>query len=60
VVVSPPATEETGTMGREIESRQGIRWYLLKDQIKCLLHLTPLFCRWGISDIQHRYVNYIG
>jgi hypothetical protein len=23
VVSSPPATEETGTMGREIESRQG-------------------------------------
>jgi hypothetical protein len=29
VVVSSPLTpEETGAMGREIESRQGIRWYL--------------------------------
>jgi hypothetical protein len=26
VVSTPPATEETGTMGREIESRQGIGW----------------------------------
>jgi hypothetical protein len=26
VVASPPATEETGTMSREIESRQGICW----------------------------------
>jgi hypothetical protein len=26
VVSSPPATEETGAMGREIESRQGIGW----------------------------------
>jgi hypothetical protein len=26
LVASPPATEETGAMGREIESRQGIRW----------------------------------
>jgi hypothetical protein len=24
VVSSPPATEETGVMGREIESRQGV------------------------------------
>jgi hypothetical protein len=23
---SPPATKETGAMGREIESRQGIGW----------------------------------
>jgi hypothetical protein len=27
VVLYPPATEETGAMGREIESRQGIGWY---------------------------------
>jgi hypothetical protein len=26
VVSSPPATEETGATGREIESRQGIVW----------------------------------
>jgi hypothetical protein len=26
VVSSPPSTEETEAMGREIESRQGIRW----------------------------------
>jgi hypothetical protein len=26
VVTSPPATEEIGAMGREIESRQGIGW----------------------------------
>jgi hypothetical protein len=26
VVMSPPATEETGAMGRGIESRQGIGW----------------------------------
>jgi hypothetical protein len=25
VVMSPPATEETGAMGREIKSRQGFR-----------------------------------
>jgi hypothetical protein len=25
-VSSPPATEENGAMGREIESRQGIGW----------------------------------
>jgi hypothetical protein len=31
VVSSPPATEETGAMGREIESRQGIGWKLFKD-----------------------------
>jgi hypothetical protein len=26
VVSSPPATEESGAMGLEIESRQGIGW----------------------------------
>jgi hypothetical protein len=26
VLSSPPATEETGAMDREIESRQGIGW----------------------------------
>jgi hypothetical protein len=26
----PPATEETGAMGREIESREGIGWQLKK------------------------------
>jgi hypothetical protein len=26
LVSSPPATDETGAMGREIESRLGIRW----------------------------------
>jgi hypothetical protein len=26
VVSSPPTTEETGAMGREIESRQGMGW----------------------------------
>jgi hypothetical protein len=26
VVLSPPATEETGAMGREVESRRGIGW----------------------------------
>jgi hypothetical protein len=26
VASSPPATEETGTMGLEIESRQGVGW----------------------------------
>jgi hypothetical protein len=26
VVSSPPPSEETGAMGREIESRQGIGW----------------------------------
>jgi hypothetical protein len=26
VVLSPPATEETGAMGHEIESRHGIGW----------------------------------
>jgi hypothetical protein len=26
VVSSPPASKEIGTMGREIESRQGKRW----------------------------------
>jgi hypothetical protein len=26
VVSSPPATEVTGAMGREIESRRGIGW----------------------------------
>jgi hypothetical protein len=31
VVSSPPATEETGAMGREIESRQGAGWYLEKN-----------------------------
>jgi hypothetical protein len=30
VVSSPPATEETGAMGREIESRQGKGSSLLK------------------------------
>jgi hypothetical protein len=30
VVLSPPATYESGAMGREIESRQGIGWYLNK------------------------------
>jgi hypothetical protein len=30
VVLSPPATKESGAMGREIESRQGIGWWLLK------------------------------
>jgi hypothetical protein len=30
VVLSPPATLETGTVGREIESRQGRGWSLLK------------------------------
>jgi hypothetical protein len=28
VTSTPPATEETGAMGREIESRQGIGWYV--------------------------------
>jgi hypothetical protein len=28
--MSPPATEEIGAMGREIESRQGIGWQLKK------------------------------
>jgi hypothetical protein len=31
VVLSPPATEETGAMSRVIESRQGIGWLLLKN-----------------------------
>jgi hypothetical protein len=26
VVSSPPTTEETGAMGRDIESRQGVGW----------------------------------
>jgi hypothetical protein len=26
VVSSPPVTEDTGAMGREIESRKGIGW----------------------------------
>jgi hypothetical protein len=26
VVLSPPAIEETGAMGREIKSREGIGW----------------------------------
>jgi hypothetical protein len=29
-VSSPPATEETGAMGRKIESRQGIGWQLFE------------------------------
>jgi hypothetical protein len=29
VVSSPPTTEETGAMGREVESRKGIGWLLL-------------------------------
>jgi hypothetical protein len=29
----PPATEETGAMGHEIESRQGIVWWPIKDNI---------------------------
>jgi hypothetical protein len=29
-VLSTPATAETGAMGREIESRQGIGWQLKK------------------------------
>jgi hypothetical protein len=29
VLLSTPASEEIGAMGREIESRQGIRWKLL-------------------------------
>jgi hypothetical protein len=29
VASSQPDTEETGAMGREIESRQGIEWCLL-------------------------------
>jgi hypothetical protein len=28
VELSPPATEDSGAMGREIESRQGIVWWL--------------------------------
>jgi hypothetical protein len=34
VVLSPPATEETGAMGREIESRQGIGWKFLEKKNK--------------------------
>jgi hypothetical protein len=30
VVSSPPATEETGATGRDIESRQGIGWEVFK------------------------------
>jgi hypothetical protein len=30
VVSSPPAIEDNGAMGGEIESRQGIRWHLYK------------------------------
>jgi hypothetical protein len=33
VVTPPPATEEFGAMGREIKSRQGAGWQLLKNAI---------------------------
>jgi hypothetical protein len=40
VVSSPPAAEETGAMGREIESRQGIGWslYILKMLLSSTAH----------------------
>jgi hypothetical protein len=38
VLPSPPATVETGAMGREIESRQGIAWlgFLRKKSLQLL------------------------
>jgi hypothetical protein len=45
VVSSPPATEETGAMGREIESRQCIGWKIL-------------FCKKGNKKVEKLIRNY--
>jgi hypothetical protein len=46
VVSSPPATEETGAMGRDIESRLGIGWYLLKNK----RIITNLWCHGALKN----------
>jgi hypothetical protein len=41
VVSFPPATEETGAMGVEIEPRQGNDWYLWKIKVSTEIEMSP-------------------
>jgi hypothetical protein len=59
VVVSfPPATEETGAMGREIESHQGIGWQIIKNGIHIIIHRSDEDQKWYFLKLAQKKWNY--